>query len=192
VALDRRKTDDRSRVENALELAALEAARRAARKTAKTAAGGYFALLLILFIGAGFYQWQTNARVNRATAAMRAANDRLAQSETRACERLQRQRELANVTEARDYLLMVAITRAPRASKMIRDEYAGLARTARYDPPTDCAAAVRHPNTYRRPASVPYCAADGRACARSDFATVFARQVVRAAQEGKPQPVKGA
>jgi hypothetical protein len=203
VALDRRKADDPApvgpHVEKAFELTARDAAHRAARKTLWGAAGGYFLLLLILFIGAAVYQLHTNrrlddaarkARIAATAAAVTAA--RVDSAETRACERVQLQRERANVTEARDYLLMVAITQAPRASKMIRDEYAGLARTARYDPPTDCPAAVRHPGSYHRPASVPYCAADGRACVRSDFGTVFARQVVRAAQEGKPQPVKGA
>jgi hypothetical protein len=151
----------------------------AAREAAWRVGVIVFLALLSLIIGATVWQRTVTARLDR--------------SETRACERLQTQRERANVGEARDYLLMVAITRAPKASKMVRDEYAGLARTARYDPPTDCPDAVRRPNSYRRPASVPYCAADDpRLRCSPSLPTAFARSIVRAAQEGKPQPVKGA
>jgi hypothetical protein len=172
MGVDRRVDAGRSRVEDALELAALQAAREAARKTARRAAGGYFMLLFTLLVGAAYYQHATNARLDR--------------SELFACERVQLQRERANVSDARQYLLMVAIAEAPRASRSVREEYAGLARTARYDPPTECPAAVRRPNSYRRPASVPYCAADGRGCRVGSG--VFARSVVRAAQEGRAQP----
>jgi hypothetical protein len=114
---------------------------------------------------------------------------RLERSETRACERLQAQRERANVSEARDYLLMVAIAQAPRASRPIREEYAGLARTAKYDPPTDCVAAVADPGGYVRPASLPFCSDARRpVCGRGVFPDGFARRLVRAAQEGRPQP----
>lgn len=169
------RREGRTPSQAAIDNATLNAAREAAWRVGAIV----FCALLSLMIGATVWQHDVTRRLDR--------------SEMRACERLQTQRERANVGEARDYLLMVAIARAPRASDVIREEYAGLARTARYDPPTDCGAAVRHPNSYRRPVSVPYCAADDpRLRCSASLPTAFAREVVRAAQEGKPQPVKGA
>jgi hypothetical protein len=181
--VDRREDDTaRSRVHEALDVAATDAARRAARKTARRVVGGYFLLLLSLLVGATFFQRNTNAGLHR-------TNMRLERAETRACERLQVQRERANVSEARDYLLMVAIAQAPRASRVVREEYAGLARTAKYDPPTDCVAAVSDPAGYVRPASLPFCSdARGLVCRRGVFPDAFARRLVRAAQERQPQP----
>lgn len=159
----------RRRIDQAL----VDAATDAARRTARVAAGGYFVLVLFLLAGAIAYQRNTNERLDR--------------SEMFACERVQLQRERTNVSEARQFLLMTAIAEAPRASEPVRDEYAGLARTARYDPPTDCRAAVRHPGSYRRPPSVLF--VDARDGERGEFPGRFARAVVRAAQEGRPQPV---
>jgi hypothetical protein len=146
--------EERDRFDKALEIAAVEAARRAARR----AAGGYFAFVLIVLVGAVFYQRSVNADLDTAarraavaahTAAVTAA--RVDSAELRACERLQVQRERTNVSEARQYLLLVAVTKSPRASRMVRDRYGALARTTLYDPPTDCREAVSRPNTYRRP-----------------------------------------
>lgn len=162
---DRRENPEiRARVGEALDTAATEAARRAARKTAKRAAGGYFALILFLLLGAGAWQWNTNQRLER--------------SETRACERLQAQRERTNVSEARQYRLLSAVAKSPRASNVVKVTYRGLASTTLYDPPTDCEEAVRHPRGYRRPASIPYTA----------LPASFAESVVIAAREKRPQP----
>src|SRR4051812_23470396 len=98
---DRRSEEARARVESALDTAALEAARDAARRTALIAAGGYFLLLLFLLIGVALYKSATKGRLDR--------------SELRAGERAHLQRDRANVPDARQYLLMVAITQAPRA-----------------------------------------------------------------------------
>jgi hypothetical protein len=184
--VDRRQGDARrEEIETALDTAATKAAEKAARRTANRAAGGYFLLLAFLLAGAVAYQANTNAKIH-------AANVRLERSEIRACERLQTQRERANVSDARQYLLSVAIAQAPRASAMVRDEYAGLSRTATYDPPTDCDAAVGDPAGYVRPASVPYCATGPtRHCGASAFPTAFARELVKAAQDSRPQPVFG-
>lgn len=179
---DRRTNgDERARIDAALELAA----REAARKTALRAAGGYFLLLFVLFVGAVFYQRSVNADLDSAarkaavaahTAAVTAA--RVDSAELRACERLQAQRERTNVSEARQFLLFRAVVASPRASKMVRDRYGALARTTLYDPPTDCGDAVARPNTYRRPASVPFHA----------LPSSYVEAVVQAAKDKRPQP----
>jgi hypothetical protein len=152
-----------------LDRVALHAATHAAWR-----ASGAVALAIIsLFIGATVYQQNVNQRLD--------------QSEMFACQRVQLQRERTNVVDARDYLLMAAIAEAPRASPKVRAEYSGLARTARYDPPTDCRAAVKHPGSYRRPAFVVFVGARARG-ERGVFPKRFARSLVRAAQEGRPQP----
>jgi hypothetical protein len=161
-----RRTDnvERARVDHALETAATQAARHAARRTASRAAGGYFLLLFVLLVGSVLYQQSTNTRLN--------------DSELRACERVQNQRERANVSEARQYLLLRAIAESPRASKTIKDEYTVLYRTTLYDPPTDCRSAVGHPGTYRRPPSIPFYA----------LPKSFPNAVVKAAKDKRPQP----
>jgi hypothetical protein len=165
VPVERRSDDvERERVDRALEHAATEAARGAARRTARRAAGGYFALLFVLLVGSVLYQQATNKRLN--------------DSELRACERVQTQRERGNVSEARQYLLLRAIAESPRASKAVKDEYTVLYRTTLYDPPTDCRSAVGHPGSYRRPPSIPFYA----------LPKVFPNAVVKAAKDKRPQP----
>jgi hypothetical protein len=172
---------DRERFDKALEVAAVEAARRTARR----ATGGYFAFVLVVLVGAVFVQRGINDDLDTAarkaaaaarTAAVTAA--RVDSAELRACERLQAQRERTNVSEARQYLLLVAVTKSPRASRMVRERYGALARTTLYDPPTDCREAVSRPNTYRRPASVPY----------SALPASYVASVVQAAKAKRPQP----
>jgi hypothetical protein len=174
MGLDRRKTDSAEHLNHALELAALEAAAKAARitardvarKAARRAAVAY--LLLFSFLLAGAVAWQsvTNSRLRHAASVAAAASERLDRSEMRACERLQAQRERINVSEARQYLLLRAIATSPRASAKVADRYDALSRTTLYDPPTDCEAAVRHPNTYRRPASTSFSRPPGERTSR--------------------------
>lgn len=153
-------SDLRDRIDTAL----LDSAQDAARKTARIAAGGYFLLLLFLLVGAVFYQ--------------RAANKRIESAELTACERVQVQRERANVSEARQYLLLSTIAESPRASRPVRVEYAGLASTTIYDPPTDCSEAVRQPDSYQRPPSIQF----------SVLPREFADAIVQAAKDKQPQP----
>jgi hypothetical protein len=143
----------------------------AVRRTVRRAAGGYFALLFVLLVGAIAYQATVNRKLD-------AANARLQRAEIRACERLQAQRERTNVSEARQYLLLEAVAASPRATKKVKDEYKALASTTLYDPPTDCVAAVKRPVAYERPPSVPY-----------SSLPVFAERVVMAAKAKRPQPI---
>lgn len=187
MGLDRRKNDSAEHINHALELAALEAAAKAARvtardvarKAARRAAVAY--LLLFSFLLAGAVAWQsvTNSRLRHAANVAARASSRLDQSEMRACERLQAQRERINVSEARQYLLLRAIATSPRATKRVAARYDALSRTTLYDPPTDCATAVRHPNSYRRPVSVSFYA----------LPNAYVEAVVLAAKEKRPQPI---
>jgi hypothetical protein len=170
--VERRGDDDqRARVETALDTAANEAAKRAVYKTASRAAGGYFLLLLFLLIGAVLYQRATNERLDT-------ASRRLDSSEMRACERLQSQRERTNVSEARQYLLLHAVTLSPTASRQVKDRFETLAGTTLYDPPTDCHAAVSAPSSYAHPPSIPFHA----------LPLKYAQSVVTAAKQKRPQP----
>jgi hypothetical protein len=173
--------EGRDRFDEALELAATKAARKAARR----AAGGYFAFVLVVLVGAVLYQRSVNADLDNAarkaaiaahTAAVTAA--RVDSAELRACERLQAQRERTNVSEARQYLLLRAVVASPRASKMVRERYGALANTTLYDPPADCPAAVNRPNSYKRPPSVPFYA----------LPTRYVEALVLAAKDKRPQP----
>ena len=165
-----RRTDSDTR--DALDTAAQRAAEKATRRTARRAAGGYFLLILFLLLGAGAYQVNTNRKLD-------AANDRLERAELGACQRLQGQRERSNVSEARQFLLLDAIAKSPRASTQVKTEYGRLSRTTLYAPPTDCPEAVARPLSYERPEDRRY----------AEMPKQFAEAVVTAADEGRPQPV---
>lgn len=171
-----RRTDPaaRDRVQEVIDEATYEAARGAAIRVGAIV----FFALLSLFVGATIWQRNVNHRVDRAVAQIRATNDRLDRAEMRACERLQAQRERTNVSEARQFLLLHAVTLSPTASPQVKRRFGTLERTTVYDPPTDCGDAVLHPNTYRRPGSVSF----------SRLPQPYAEAVVKAAKDHRPQP----
>lgn len=172
MGVDRRENDvARERVNMALSAAAQQAAHEAARKTARRAARGYFVLLLFLLIGAGLYQRSVNHELDQAA-------ERLDRGEIVQCERVQTQRESTNVSEARQFLLLSAVAASPRASDMVKARYRVLANTTLYAPPTDCPEAVAHPETYRRPPSLPFYA----------LPISYVESVVQAAKDKRPQP----
>lgn len=103
---------------------------------------------------------------------------RIATAEMKACERLQVERERSNVSEARQFLILSTAVGNSHNPMEIRNNFSELARTTVYDPPTDCAAAIAHPNSYRRPASVSF----------SLLPDSYAQRVVLAAKDRQPQP----
>jgi hypothetical protein len=171
--------EGRARIDEALELAALEAARAAAKKTAARAAGGYFALLLVLLAGLTAYQRNVNDRLDHANRQVRETNARLDVGEQVQCQRVQKSRERSNVSEARQYLVLINAVSNPRTPARIRERYTDIANTSTYDPPTDCRAAVAHPLTYRRPPSMPF----------SRLGLKYANSIIVAARADKPQPL---
>lgn len=170
---DERRVDPvtRERVDHALDVAATRAARKATRRTVRRAAGGYFLLLLFLLIGASVYQNTINHRLDR-TIRQNVA------SEMRSCERVQAQRERTNVSEARQYLLLHAVTLSSTASRQVKARFGALANTTLYDPPTNCPAAVMTPQTYQRPPTIAFHA----------LPLSYAQAIVTAAQKKRPQP----
>lgn len=125
-----------------------KAARDAARRTAIRAATGYFVLLLVAIIGLTFFQRHTNTIVKEAAAATckRVNTLRIEESNRNAqvvwaalYRSEQRETQLANGTVD---------------SKLHRTSADYLRRSAnlmRWTPMTNCAEAVKHPDSYRPP-----------------------------------------
>lgn len=83
------------------------------------------------------------------------AIQRLDDAERGACSRLQVQRERQNVSEAAQFLVLVQASESS-TSPRARSEYARLARSALYGPPTDCDAAIDKPTQYKLRPVVPF------------------------------------
>lgn len=113
--------------------------------------------LVVLLMGAGlsvvtFRQQQQLERQHRQDVAANVLRDRAVFG---SCERLQLVRDDVNVISSAVYRVLVMAQRAAN-SEQSRVLFESITRSAIYLPPTDCAAAVRHADTYRPPRPVPF------------------------------------
>jgi hypothetical protein len=92
--------------------------------------------------------------------------------------RLQIQRQRANVSEARQFLILEAAAHNPATPEPFRSRYCELAQTTLFGPPTNIEQAVENPLHYRAPRSVPY----------SRLGVEYAFLIVRAAEQHAPEP----
>lgn len=114
----------------------------------------------------------------QATRALVVATKRLDGAVRGSCVRLQAEREHVNGLQATVYLVLKAAAAASRDSAARRQYLASTAATV-WSPPANCERAVSDPTHYRSPPVVPF----------SRLPAGYARRVVDAARDGRPQPM---
>jgi hypothetical protein len=93
------------------------------------------------------------------------------------CDRLQTERERANINSANIYIVLKAASASTR-SKEAKVIYDLGVRTSFYSPPANCDAAVKDPEHYKQPPVEPF----------DHLPDDFPLDILEAARQGQPQP----
>jgi hypothetical protein len=110
---------------------------------------------------------------------LRSTTQRLEEASMGVCMRLQSQRDRANLSDARQFLILRQVLRSPRLTPQARRQYRQYVASTEYGPRTDCAKAVDDPPSFRPPGFVPFTVLGAR----------FAQALLDAAEAKQRPPV---